>query len=107
VVPFGRSPPVNLLFASIALYGAAYAPLTILAQTLRMRLIPPELRGRTFALLRMLMQSGSPVGGLVAGMLIPVADLSTTILTTAALALAPAAAGALIGPLRRARASAL
>jgi MFS family permease len=107
VVPFALSPPLALLFAAMALYGAAYAPLTILAQTLRMKLIPPDLRGRSFALLRMLMQSGNPVGGLMAGLLVPLAGLPATILATACLAIAPAMAGALVAPLRRARASAL
>lgn len=107
VLPFALAAPAPALFAGLLLYGAAYAPLTILAQTLRMRLIPAELRGRTFALLRMLMQSGGPVGGLAAGLLIPTAGLGAAILATAALAIGPALAGLLVAPLRRARAAAL
>src|SRR5260370_18273281 len=72
-----------------------------------MRLIPPELRGRCFALLRMLMQSGNPLGGLVAGVLVPLAGLPATILATAFLAIGPAVAGALVAPLLRARGSAV
>lgn len=107
VLPFVVAPAAPVLFAGMLLYGAAYAPLTVLAQTLRMRLIPAELRGRTFALLRMLMQSGGPVGGLAAGLLIPEAGISAAIVATAILALGPAAAGLLVVPLRRARASEL
>jgi MFS family permease len=107
VIPFAMSPPLALLFIGMALYGAAYAPLTILAQTLRMKLIPPELRGRSFALLRMLMQAGNPIGGLLAGLLVPLAGLPAAILATSLLAISPAVAGAMVAPLRRARASAL
>ena len=57
--------------AGLALFGAFSAPLTIWAQTLRMRIIPERLRGRAFALLRMLMQSGNPIGGTIAGLLLP------------------------------------
>ena len=107
VAPFASAAPLPALFTCMAAYGAAYAPLTILGQTLRMRLIPPELRGRSFALLRMLMQSGNPVGGMAAGLLVPLVGLPATVLATSFLALGPAAAGALVRPLRQARASAL
>ena len=46
----------------LTLLGLFSAPLTIWAQTLRMDIIPAELRGRAFALLRMLMQSANPLG---------------------------------------------
>lgn len=105
VLPFATGAPVALLYAGMLLYGAAYSPLTILAQTLRMQLIPADLRGRTFALLRMLMQSGGPLGGLAAGLLIPVFGLTAAVAGTAMLAVAPAAAGFLVAPLRRARAA--
>jgi MFS family permease len=53
------------------LLGFFSAPLTIWAQTLRMQVIPPDLRGRTFALLRTLMQGATPLGGALAGFLLP------------------------------------
>ena len=56
---------------SLTLLGLFQAPLTIWAQTLRMQIIPEKLRGRTFALLRTLMQSASPAGGIIAGFLLP------------------------------------
>lgn len=59
--------------AAIGLFllGFFSAPLTIWAQTLRMQVIPPDLRGRTFALLRTLMQGATPLGGALAGFLLP------------------------------------
>jgi MFS family permease len=54
------------------LLGFFSAPLTIWAQTLRMQVIPPDLRGRTFALLRTLMQGATPLGGALAGFLLPI-----------------------------------
>jgi len=53
------------------LFGFFSAPLTIWAQTLRMQVIPSDLRGRTFALLRTLMQGATPLGGALAGFLLP------------------------------------
>ena len=64
-------PTLIMAVAALTLFGAATAPLTIWAQTLRMEIIPEPLRGRTFALLRLLMQSGGPLGGLAAGWLLP------------------------------------
>jgi predicted MFS family arabinose efflux permease len=63
----------------LALFGAFSSPLTIWAQTLRMQIIPEQLRGRSFALLRMLMQSGNPIGGAVAGLLLPTLGLGAMI----------------------------
>jgi MFS family permease len=60
---------------SLSLFGFFHAPLTIWAQTLRMQIIPEGLRGRTFALLRTLMQGTSPVGGIVAGFMLPVVGI--------------------------------
>lgn len=65
------APGVWTAAISLALFGVFSAPLTIWAQTLRMKIIPAAMRGRTFALLRMLMQSASPVGGVSAGLLLP------------------------------------
>jgi MFS family permease len=50
--------------------GVLVSPMTIWAQTVRMRVIPPELRGRTFGALRTLMQSTPPLGGAIAGFLL-------------------------------------
>jgi hypothetical protein len=61
------------------LLGFFSAPLTIWAQTLRMQIIPIEMRGRTFALLRTLMQGATPLGGALAGFLLPVIGIFLTI----------------------------
>jgi MFS family permease len=63
----------------LALFGAFSSPLTIWAQTLRMQIIPERLRGRSFALLRMLMQSGNPIGGAIAGLLLPLLGVGAMI----------------------------
>lgn len=66
---------VPMAVLSLMLFGAFSAPLTIWAQTLRMRLIPEALRGRTFSLLRTFMQATSPLGGMVGGLLLSVWSL--------------------------------
>jgi MFS family permease len=87
---------------SMALLGAASAPLTIWAQTLRMKMVPPELRGRTFALLRTLMQGSTPAGSAAAGLVLPAVGLASTIGLTAGLMSTPGAIGYAIPSLRRA-----
>jgi MFS family permease len=77
ILLFGFNIPLAL--ASMALFGFCSAPLTIWAQTLRMKIIPPTLRGRTFALLRMLMQSTNPAGGMIGGFLLPLFSFSVMI----------------------------
>jgi MFS family permease len=88
--------------ASLALFGAFSSPLTIWAQTLRMAIIPEPLRGRTFALLRMLMQSGNPVGGAAAGILLPALGLPAIILLSAIVIGLPGLLGAQVRALRQA-----
>ena len=63
-------PLLGLAAGILAVVGFCGSPLTIWAQTIRMRLIPEALRGRVFALLRTLMQSTPPIGGLAAGILL-------------------------------------
>jgi predicted MFS family arabinose efflux permease len=83
-------------------FGVFSAPLTIWAQTLRMRIIPPELRGRTFALLRTLMQGTNPVGGALAGALLPLVGIPAMIAMTAIFTGAPGLLGARVQALRTA-----
>jgi MFS family permease len=89
--------------AGLALFGFASAPLTIWAQTLRMRIIPDHLRGRSFALLRMLMQSGNPIGGALGGLLLPLWGGAAAIVAAATLAGLPGLLGAGVAPLREDR----
>lgn len=58
--------------ASLFLFGLFSGPLTSWAQTLRMRIIPDQIRGRTFAMLRTFMQFSSPIGSGLAGWLFPI-----------------------------------
>jgi len=81
-------------------WGIANAPLTPWAQTLRMAIIPEEMRGRAFALLRMLMQSGRPIGGALSGFLVPVAGIAATIALVGGATALAGVAGLLTKPLR-------
>lgn len=89
-----------LIGGGFFLFGLFSAPLTIWAQTLRMQIIPAHLRGRTFALLRMLMQSGNPVGGALAGGLFPLVGMTAMIALTALVVGAPGGVGYLVRDLR-------
>lgn len=86
----------------LMVYGAAAAPLTIWAQTLRMRIIPAAMRGRAFALLRMLMQGGRPLGGALGAFALPLLGVPLPILASALIILVPGAAGLLVKELREA-----
>lgn len=70
---------IGWVIVSLSLFGLFHAPLTIWAQTLRMQIIPEALRGRTFALLRTLMQGTNPVGGVLAGFLLPLVGIPAMI----------------------------
>jgi MFS family permease len=95
------APPAVALLA-LLLFGLCSAPLTIWAQTLRMEIIPAALRGRTFALLRMLMQSGNPLGGALGGTILPALGLPALLLLSAALVGLPGLSGVFVTPLRQA-----
>jgi MFS family permease len=84
----------------LALLGLFSAPLTIWAQTLRMHIIPEDVRGRTFALLRTLMQGTGPLASALAGVLLPLLGLLAMIGSSALLIGAPGLAGAQVKALR-------
>jgi MFS family permease len=84
------------------LLGFFSAPLTIWAQTLRMQIIPMELRGRTFALLRTLMQGATPLGGALAGFLLPIVGIPMMIGLSSLMIGAPGLAGMQTVELRQA-----
>ena len=87
-------PPLVGAAVVLVVVGICASPLTIWAQTIRMRLIPVALRGRVFALLRTLMQSTPPIGGLVAGLLLASAAAGGAVTGTAATSIALAIAAA-------------
>jgi MFS family permease len=84
------------------LLGFFSAPLTIWAQTLRMQVIPPEMRGRTFALLRTLMQGATPLGGALAGFLLPVWGMHMIVGLSSLVIGTPGLAGTQVGELMKA-----
>jgi MFS family permease len=84
------------------LLGFFSAPLTVWAQTLRMQVIPPEMRGRTFALLRTLMQGATPLGGALAGFLLPVWGMQIIIGLSSLVIGAPGLAGTQVRELMKA-----
>lgn len=94
-------PPVAALGAILFVWGALSSSLTPWAQTIRMRLIPPAMRGRVFALLRTSMQSTRPIGAVVAGILLARGDLSIAILAIALLFAVPGAIGVWLPALGR------
>jgi len=54
--------------AALVAIGMCAAPMTAWAQSLRMRLVPPEAHGRLFALLRTTMQATPPAGAALAAL---------------------------------------
>ena len=88
----------------MTLLGFASAPMTVWAQTLRMRIIPSALHGRAFALLRLVMQAGAPVGSAVVGLVLPVAGMAAAIAFSAVAVGVPGVAVSAIKGLRRAEA---
>ena len=99
----GAVATVVLLFLS----GLLTSPLTIWAQSLRMRLIPAELRGRVFSLLRTIMQSAEPVGGALGGVLIAIGGATLAVAAIASAIGLPGLVGlrhaALAGPTEQRR----
>jgi MFS family permease len=94
---------VWLAGSSLALLGFFSAPLTAWAQTLRMQIIPARMRGRTFALLRTLMQGASPSGSGIAGLLLPTIKLLPLVGLSAVLIGAPGLIGSQVKELRDAK----
>jgi MFS family permease len=88
--------------SGLFLLGFFSAPLTIWAQTLRMQIIPVDLRGRTFALLRTLMQGATPLGGALAGFLLPVIGMQMMIFFSSLVIGAPGVVGMQTQELRQA-----
>jgi MFS family permease len=93
-------PTIWWTIVGLALLGLFSAPLTIWAQTLRMQIIPEQLRGRAFALLRTLMQSAGPLASGGVGLLLPILGIPTMIWLSAVLVGVPGAFGAAVKQLR-------
>ena len=95
---FVRAP----LWAALSLFafGLLVGPLTIWAQTMRMVIIPVQMRGRVFAMLRTMMVAGFPVGGALAGALNASLGIPGLILLSAALTTVAGLAGFSVKQLR-------
>lgn len=97
------APSVPVAVAGLFLLGVFSAPMTVWAQTLRMQILPPELHGRAFALLRLMMQAGNPLGAALSGALFPLFGLLGLIAASAAVMGIPGALGLALRDLRQAR----
>ena len=81
---------VLLTIAGFALIGFFSSPMTVWAQSMRMRRLPPETRGRAFAALRTLMQATPPMGALIAAPLLAHSQLSLAVTSMTLLGAVPA-----------------
>ena len=86
-------PGLPFTMAILATAGVLASSLTAWAQTIRMRLIPPDMRGRVFALLRTFIQSTTPIGAVVGGVLLAGGGVIPAIVVMAALVAIPGAIG--------------
>jgi MFS family permease len=103
-LPMLALPPFVPSMCVLAVAGVFASPLTIWAQTLRMQRIPEEMRGRVFGMLRTVMQSTTPVGGALAGILITTQGLRLTLWVVIAVTAIPGAIGLVIPALSPAKA---
>lgn len=92
---------VPWLAGVLAVGGLFGSSLTAWAQTVRMRLIPPELRGRVFATLRTMMQATGPMGAVLAGAVLADGAFSTALLIMAGVGAIPGVIGLVIPALGR------
>jgi len=99
LVPLALKPSLPLAAAVLAGQSFFLGTLTVWAQTIRMRVLPADLRGRVFALLRTSMQATPPAGALIAAPLLAAGGVSLAIVVAAALIGAPAAAALVSGVL--------
>ena len=89
-------PGLVLTLVILGASGFTESSLTPWAQTIRMRLIPPHLRGRVFALLRTAMQSTRPIGAVVGGIILAGGDVTLALALVSLLVLVPGAIGLLV-----------
>ncbi|HLA17646.1 MAG TPA: MFS transporter [Candidatus Limnocylindrales bacterium] len=86
-------PALPLALFSLLLAGVFASSLTAWAQTIRMRLIPPEMRGRVFAVLRTLMNATAPIGALIGGALLAADNVTLVIALMVVVVVVPGAIG--------------
>lgn len=83
-------PRAVLAYAGFFAVGALTAPMTVWAQSMRMRRVPAAMHGRAFALLRTFMQATPPLGAAMAPVLLANGGLAGTLAVMAAVAGVPA-----------------
>jgi MFS family permease len=93
LAPLALGPALVVAALAIFFAGLAESPVTLWANTIRMRLIPAELRGRAFGVLGTLVKSTPPLGGLAAGGLLAIAGVVPTVAVMAVVAAVPGAVG--------------
>ncbi|MGY0059862.1 MFS transporter [Streptomyces sp. LZ34] len=80
------APSALVVGAGYFAVGVLSAPMTVWAQSLRMRRIPPALHGRAFTALRTLMQGTPPLGAALAAPLLARGELATAAVIMATVA---------------------
>jgi MFS family permease len=100
LLPLALRPQLPGALAALAGASLCLGTLTVWAQTIRMRVLPAELRGRVFALLRTSMQATPPLGALLAAPLLGAGGIPLAVVVAAIVIAAPGLAGLLSGALR-------
>jgi MFS family permease len=90
------TPPLPVAIGLLAAVGLLSSPLTVWAQTVRMGLIPPHLRGRAFGLLRTLIQSSPPIGGAAGGFILAGAGVALAVVLIGLAIATPGALGLML-----------
>lgn len=91
------SPIKPLVVAGFGIIGLFSSPMTVWAQSMRMRRLPAHVRGRAFAALRTLMQATPPLGAALAAPLLARGQFPTVVTTMILLAGFPAVVLILLG----------
>jgi MFS family permease len=100
LVPFAFEPPLAAAFAAVTLSSFFLGPLTVWAQTVRMRLIPAGLRGRVFGTLRTAMQGTLPLGGAFAPALVAAGGVRVAFVGAVVIVAVPGLVGLFLPALR-------
>ncbi len=91
----GLLAPHNLVTAGVVmfLFGFFFAPVNVWAQTVRMQVIPEELRGRVFSILRTIIRSTLPLAAALVGTILPLVGIRNSILLVGGLVVIAGAIG--------------
>ena len=101
LAPLVAEPELAVAYAAVCASWFFLGPLTVWAQTLRMRVIPPQLRGRVFGLLRTAMQGTLPLGGALAPPLVASGGVPLGFAAAVCVVAVPGAVGLFLPALRQ------